>query len=82
MKNSKKASMSKLHTLHDKLADYFIESLNSGEELSGGTLAAINAFLKNNNIVVDVVDSSPTKNLSLVLKDIIKNRNEEDLMVS
>jgi len=59
-----KASNKKLEALHDALANYFTEQLESGEELSSGTLAAINSFLKNNNITADTVESQPLQNLS------------------
>ncbi|OYT57753.1 MAG: hypothetical protein B6U76_00155 [Desulfurococcales archaeon ex4484_217_2] len=69
---SKKASVSKLNKLHDKLADYFTDVLDSGEELSGGTLAAINTFLKVNDITADVTESSPMQNLSMKLQELVK----------
>ena len=67
-----KAKIDKLDMIHDKVATYYIEALDSGEELSSGTLAALNAFLKNNNITADVVESSPLQNLSFKIQDIIK----------
>ena len=48
----------KLEKLHEKLAEYYIAVLEEGEELSSGTLSAINAFLKTNRIVVDDENSS------------------------
>jgi len=71
-----KANMGKMDGLHDLLAEYFTEQLESGEELSGGTLAAINAFLKNNNITSDVVESNPMQNLQVKITDIIKKSKE------
>jgi len=71
-----KANIGKMDGLHDLLADYFIEQLQSGEELSGGTVAAINAFLKNNNITSDVVESNPMQNLQVKITDIIKKSKE------
>ena len=68
---AKKASMDKLNTLHDLIASYYAEDVESGEELSSGTLAAINAFLKNNNITADVVESEPLQNLSYRIKDLL-----------
>ena len=68
----KKASIDKLNKVHDLMAEYFTEALNSGEELSSGTLAAINSFLKTNEITVDVVESSPTQQLSFKLKELIE----------
>ena len=67
-----KAKMKEVEALHSLLTEYYSELLGSGEELSSGTLAAINAFLKNNDVKVDVVDSSPMQSLSLRLKDMIK----------
>lgn len=72
----KKATISKLNSLHDLLADYFTEAIESGEELSSGTLAAINSFLKTNNIVVDIVEQSPTQNLTFKLKELIEADKE------
>lgn len=71
-----KATMSKMNELHDLIATYFITELESGEQLSSGTLAAINAFLKNNSITADVVESSPTQDLSVKFRDLIKLEEE------
>jgi hypothetical protein len=70
-----KASMGRLYGLHDGVATYFKEALDSGQELSSGTLAAINAFLKNNNITADVTESSPTQNLTLRIQDILEKED-------
>jgi len=69
---AKKASIGKLESLHNLLAEYFIGQLDSGEELSSGTLAAINSFLKNNDISVDIVESNPLQNLNYKVQSIIK----------
>ena len=74
---SKKANLNELHKLHRVIASYYIEAAESGEELSSGTLAAINAFLKNNNIAVDVIEESPEKNFSSKLKLLIKDQEED-----
>jgi ABC-type Zn uptake system ZnuABC Zn-binding protein ZnuA len=71
-----KASIDKLNILHDLIADYYAEAIESGEELSSGTLAAINAFLKNNNITVDLVEESPTQNLTFKLQELMKEKKE------
>ena len=73
---AKKASIDKLNGLHDLMATYFAEALESGEELSSGTLAAINSFLKTNEITADVVESSPTQNLTMKLRDLIEADNK------
>jgi len=50
-----KATIDKMNILHDLITTYYAEAIESGEELSSGTLAAINAHLKNNSITVDLV---------------------------
>ena len=77
MIKGKKASLSKLHDLHRAIATYYIEAAESGEELSSGTLAAINSFLKNNDITVDVIEDSPTQNFTSKLRLLVQDREEE-----
>lgn len=72
-----KATHEKLDRLHDAIATYYLEAVASGEELSSGTLAAINAFLKNNDITADAVESAPLQNLNYRLQDILKREREE-----
>ena len=72
-----KATVEKLNALHGALAEYFLDVLDSGEELSGGTLAAINTFLKTNDITVDLTESNPLQNLQAKLRDMVVNTNEE-----
>lgn len=67
-----KASTKKLNTLHDKIADYFSECLDSGEDLSSGTLSAMITFLKNNNVSADVSESNPLQNLSYKIAELVK----------
>lgn len=69
---AKKANIEELHALHALVAKYYSERLEEGEELSSGTLNAINAFLKNNNITVDVVESEPLQNLSHRIQQMVK----------
>lgn len=73
---AKKASMEKLNALHDAIADYYgaviMEALENEEQLSSGTLAAINAFLKNNDIKADIVESNPMQNMTYKLKELLK----------
>ena len=71
-----KANLGRLHELHSMIAEYYIEACNSGEELSSGTLAAVNAFLKNNDITVDVIEDSPTQNLTNRLQLLILEEKE------
>ncbi len=73
----KKANVGKMDGLHDLLATYFTDQLESGEELSSGTLAAVNAFLKNNNITVDLVESSPMQNLQFKLSEMVAQHEKE-----
>ena len=72
-----KANLGELHNLHKVIAKYYIEAVDSGEELSSGTLAAINAFLKNNDITVDVIEDSPTQNLTNKLQLMIMDKEKE-----
>lgn len=74
---ARKANLDRLNDLHRVIAEYYIEAVvgglgEDGEELSSGTLAAVNAFLKNNDITVDVVEDSPAQNLSSKLQLLIK----------
>ena len=71
-----KANLETLHTLHRKIAEYYIEAAESGEELSSGTLAAINSFLKNNDITVDIIENSKTENFSSKLQLLIQGKEE------
>ncbi len=69
-----KANLKQLHDLHRVIAGYYIEAVESEEELSSGTLAAINAFLKNNDITVDVIEDSPEQDLSKNLRLLIMEK--------
>ena len=71
-----KANLSTLHELHGVIAKYYIDAVGSDEELSSGTLAAINAFLKNNDITVDIIEDSPTQNLTNRLQLLIMEEKE------
>lgn len=72
-----KASMQQVEALHALLANYYSELLESGEELSSGTLAAINTFLKNNEVKIDVADSNPLQNLSFKIKELVESGEDE-----
>jgi hypothetical protein len=67
-----KANKKEVEVLHSLLTKYYTDLLESGEELSSGSLAAMNAFLKNNDVKVDIVDSNPLQNLSTRIKDLIE----------
>jgi ABC-type Zn uptake system ZnuABC Zn-binding protein ZnuA len=71
-----KANKEELYTLHKMIAEYYMEALESGEDLSSGTLAAINTFLKNNDIKMDVVEESPAQNLTFKLQQLIQASEE------
>ena len=75
---AKKANMDELHNLHRLIAGYYKEAIDSGEDLSSGTLAAINTFLKNNSISVDVVEQSASQNLSFKLSELIEAQNKKE----
>jgi hypothetical protein len=66
-----KASMKEVEELHSLITKYYCELLESGEELSSGSLAAINAFLKNNDVKIDVAQSNPLQNLSYKIQELI-----------
>jgi len=67
-----KANIQELQRLHKMIAEYYAEAIESGEDLSSGTLAAINTFLKNNEIKVDVVENSPGQNLTFKLRELVE----------
>ena len=69
---SNKATMKEVEALHGLLAKYYTDMLDGGDELSSGTLAAINTFLKNNDIKIDVLNSNPMQNLSYKIKELIE----------
>lgn len=71
-----KATIEKLNGLHDLLATYYKERLEEGEHLSSGELAAINAFLKNNNINAEASESSPMQDLTSEFRKRIKIEKE------
>lgn len=72
-----KANLKRLNDLHRVITEYYIEAVDSGEELSSGTLAAINSHLKTNDITVDVIEDSPTKSLANDLKLLIMDKEKE-----
>jgi len=56
-----KASINKLNKLHDMLANYFLDVLETGEDtISSGTITAMNTFLKNNNVGLDIIPQDPS----------------------
>jgi hypothetical protein len=75
-----KANIKELNGLHKLIADYYGDTidtaLKNGEELSSGFLSAVNAFLKQNDITVDIVESSPMQNLTYRIQDILKQEEE------
>lgn len=70
--------MTELHSLHKLIAEYYRDAIESGEDLSSGTLAAINTFLKNNEIKVDVVEASKSQNMTIKLKELIEANNRKE----
>lgn len=67
--------MELMNELHNVVAkyykDYMADALEDGEEVSSGTLAAVNTFLKNNNITVDLVESDDLQDLGLQLREMV-----------
>jgi len=76
----KKASLDLLEHLHGAIAEYYIEAAESGEDLSSGTLAAINTFLKNNGITADVVEESPKEDIVSHLRLLQAEEYSEEAM--
>jgi len=74
---ARKANKDELYELHKAIAKYYLDAVDSGEELSSGTLAAINSFLKTNEVTMDVVEESPEQNLSNKLRLLVMNQEEE-----
>ena len=70
-----KASIETLNGLHDRLAVYFVDLLESGEQLAPGELSAILKFLKDNEVTADIIESKPMANLIQNFVD-----DEENLM--
>jgi len=68
-----KANKTEVEALHNLLCMYYADQLASGEELSSGTLAAVNTFLKNNDIKVDVLEQDSPQNLSNILQNLVTN---------
>jgi hypothetical protein len=71
-----KANLELMNQLHGLLADYYTEALQGGEELSSGTLTALNGFLKNNNITADLVEKEELMDLGLELRNMINTDNK------
>lgn len=71
--------MDLMNALHGVVAEYYKDymatALEDGEEVSSGTLAAVNTFLKNNNITVDMVESDEMMDLGLQFRDMVKEPN-------
>ena len=68
--------MELMNELHGVVAkyykDYMETALDDGEEVSSGTLAAVNTFLKNNNVTVDIVESDDLLDLGLQLRTMVE----------
>lgn len=69
---NKKASLESLNSLHDAVAKQLVNNLDDPK-----VLAQAITFLRNNNITVDVVESSPMMSLSDSIKSIANNISHE-----
>lgn len=77
-----KASLDKLNTLHDKVADRFLAMLEN-EEVAAKDLAIIVKFLKDNDITVDVLESAPVQDIiSSMKKNAVAYDDLDDLLES
>jgi len=74
---AKTASIDKMNMLHDLLATYYKELLESDEGLSSGELSALNAFLKNNDITATPLDSAATGSLASTIQSLIDESKAE-----
>ena len=72
-----KATKEKLNKLHDMQATYLMELIESGEQLSSGELAAINSFLKTNEVTADVVESEALGGLAFSINNILEEHKQE-----
>lgn len=74
-----KANLELMNELHRVTAEYYKDYMAAAqkddEEVSSGTLAAINTFLKNNNITVDVTESDDMLDLGEELRSMVKKPN-------
>jgi len=71
-----KASIDLMNEVHLKLATYYEMLLDSDEDLSSGQLAAINTFLKNNDINVDIASETQGGGIGLTLRKIVQEHEE------
>jgi len=73
---SEKATRKKLNKLHAKVTDYYIDFLDEASEdeleIASGTLSAINAFLKQNDVSADISDSEKLASLKGSFQDRVK----------
>lgn len=67
-----RATIKELDILHQLTAGYYKDLLESGESLSSGELAALNSFLKSNNITADITESKPLQDITAEFKKRIK----------
>ena len=78
-----KANMDLMNELHGVLAKYYKgymqDALEDNEEVSSGFLAAVNTFLKNNNITVDMIESDEMMDLGVTLRSMVKKDKEVSL---
>lgn len=73
---SKKAKLSQLEELHELVASSLAESIKREPDVK--TLMAAMKFLKDNEIVVDVVDSKPQQSLLARIDEIAKATNKSN----
>ena len=73
-----RVSADRLYELQDALVTYLAEELESGEDISSGTLQAIRGILKDNDITSGVSESEPLQNLvTQLMNKEIKERDKE-----
>lgn len=76
---SKKASLGQMEELHNLVANSLIASINSEPDVK--TLMAAMKFLKDNDIIVDVVESKPQQNLLQRIEELTAPSNNTKQLV-
>ncbi len=71
-----KAKVTELEDLHKKVSNYYMDALDCGDDISSGTLNAINTFLKQNEVVVDRRESDNMSKLTTEFAKLIKSKDK------
>ena len=72
-----KAKLVELEQLHKKVSTYYMDTLDADEDISSGTLNAINTFLKQNEVVVDRLKDASMDSLTEKFQELIDKKERE-----